>query len=252
MAQVEMKSKEEDGLQDFGGYGAIAINSKFSVELQPSTSYSFLSDTKKSLIQTLWEQEQKKRDGKLHEGAILSAISYDSRSLVGQFVPYKYFLAQTCDPSLKPDLKIVPVSICGMTLIGDEIIIAKRAPWVTQYPNCYELAPSGGVRPPGRDLDAVDLKIQLLDELEEEIGMDHSHVKSVKFFSLVHDEKADSIELCAEIRLKPSRLILSSTSEYSQVIAIPCEELDSFVKDHKQDFVPLSLLLLKQKKLINF
>ena len=251
MAQIEMKSKESIEIPSFGGYGTIVINSKFSIELQPSTSYSFLSDAKKSLIQTIWEQEQKRRDGKLHEGAILSVISYDSSSLVGQFVPYKYYLAQSCDPSLKPDLKIVPVSLCGMTLIGDDIIIAKRAPWVSQYPNFYELAPSGGVRPPGRDLDAVNLKIQLLDELKEEIGMDDSHVKSVKFFSLVHDEKEDTIELCAEIRLKPSKLILTSTSEYSQVITVPCQELESFVKDHHQDFVPLSLLLLKLKNLIS-
>lgn len=245
MAQIEMKSKASSEV-----HGAIAINSRFTIALQPSTSYSFLAETKKSLIQTIWDQEQKKRDGKLHEGAILSAISYDSKSLVGQFVPYKYFFAQACDPSLKPDLKIVPVSISGMTLIGEEIIIAKRASWVSQYPNCYELAPSGGIRPPGRDLEAVDLKVQLLDELQEEIGMNRTHVKSVKFFSLVHDEKEDAIELCAEIRLKPSCLILSSTSEYSQVIAIPCQELEGFVRDHKDEFVPLSLLLLRLKKLI--
>ncbi len=251
MAQVEMKSVASEEMQSFEGYGTHAITSKFLVELQPSTSYSFLPDSKKNLIQTIWDQEQKKRDGKLHEGAILSAVSYDSTSLVGQFVPYKFFLAQMCDPSLKPDLKIVPVSICGMTLIHEDVIIAKRAPWVSQFPNCYELAPSGGVRPPGRDFNAVDLKAQLLDELEEEIGMGPAHVKSVKFFSLVHDEKADAIELCAEIRLKPSRLILSSTSEYSQVIAVPCQELESFVRDHREDFVPLSLILLKLKKLIS-
>lgn len=246
-----MKSLAFEEINDFGGYSIFAINSKFFVDLEPSTSYSFLSEAKKSLIQTIWGQEQKKRDGKLHEGAILSAVSYDNMSLVGQFVPYKYYLAQRCDPSLKPDLKIVPVSICGMTLIGDEIIIAKRAPWVSQYPNCYELAPSGGVRPPGRDLDAVDLKVQLLDEMQEELGLDNAHVKSVKFFSLVYDKEEDAVELCAEIRLKPSRLILSSTSEYSQVITIPCQELESFVKDHKEDFVPLSLLLLRLKKLIS-
>ena len=245
-----MKSIESEDIKDFGGYSMCAINSKFSVHLQPSTSYSFLSEAKKSLIQTIWEQEQKKRDGKLHEGAILSAVSYDSKSLVGQFVPYKYYLAQRCDPSLEPDLKIVPISICGMTLIGEEIIIAKRAPWVSQYPNCYELAPSGGVRPPGRDFDSVDLKAQLLDEMREELGLDNSHVKSVKFFSLVHDREEGALELCAEIRLKPACLILSSTPEYSQVIAIPCQELESFVKIHRNEFVPLSLILLASRNLI--
>lgn len=251
MATSEMKTSSKSH-KHFEDYETLMISSKFMIQLEPSDSYEGLSDAKKRLIQTNWDKEQKRRDGKLHEGAILSAISYDNKGLKGQFVPYKYYLAQLYDPSLKADLKIIPVSISGMTLIGDgdQLLLAKRASWVAQYPEKYELAPSGGVRPPAKDLDAVDLKLQLLEELVEETGIESKEVKSVKFFTLVHDHTEDAVELCAEIHLKTSSLILSSSREYSQMMIIPCQELDSFTKNQKEEFVPLSLILLKLKKLI--
>jgi hypothetical protein len=253
MAQSEMKISEVPvKFEKFGDYLTLAISSKFTIHLEPSISYSELSETKKNLIQRIWDMEQKRKNGKLHEGAILSAISFDDKSLTGQFVPYKYFLAQTCDPSLKADLKIVPVSLSGMTFSEEgDLIVAKRAPWVTQYPDCYELAPSGGIRLPGGDLKTVDMKIQLLDELVEETGIETSEVKSVKFFTLVHDQKEDGIELCAEIRLKSGGLILSSSSEYPQIMTLAAEELPSFVDKQREKFVPLSLVLMKLKHLIN-
>lgn len=248
MAQIEMSSR----LKSQGPlYETLSISSKFTIHLQPSTSYSELSEDKKNLIQTIWDKEQERCNGKLHEGAILSAVSYDQKSLIGQFVPYKFFLAQFCEPSLKSALKIVPVSLNGMTYVQDQLVLAKRSSWVAQCPGCYELAPSGGIRPPGINLTEVDMKVQLLDELREETGIENSLIKSVKYFALVRDNKNDAIELCAEIRLKSTGLILSSSSEYTQVMTIPCSELKSFTKEYADHFVPLSLLLLKLKNLID-
>lgn len=247
MAQIEIKMTHKF---PFPNHKTFSISPKFAIHLQPSTSYAELSDAKKNLIQTIWDKEQERCDGKLHEGVILSAVSFDHKSLIGQFVPYKYFLAQFCDPSLKPDLQIRPVSLNGITYLENQLILAKRSPWVAQCPGYYELAPSGGIRPPSKNLTEVDMKVQLLDELKEETGIENSSIKNVKYFALVHDLKGDGIELCAEIRLKSSGLILSSSSEYTQVMTVPCSEIPVFTKEHEREFVPLSLLLLKLKNLI--
>lgn len=223
-------------------YHTLKINSKFAIKLTPSSSYDDLAPSKKRLIQTIWEQEQKRRGGKLHEGAILSALAFDQKSLTGQFVPYKYFLAQLFDPSLKQDLKIVPVSLSGLTCIGDNLIVAKRAWWVAEYPDCFELAPSGGIRPPNADQGYVDMKSQILSELEDEVGIQSDFVKNVRFFSLVRDYKSDGIELIARIVVK-SCAILSSSSEYAQVLTIPFSEMANFAASHAKEFVPLSLML---------
>lgn len=248
MAQLEMK---ETATIHLSRYKAVPISSKFAVHMQPSTSYSELPESKKQLIQTLWDQEQERKEGRLHEGPILSAIVFNHKSLTGHFVPYKYLLAQLCDPSLKADLKISPVSLNGITYLQDQVIIAKRASWVAQYPGHYELAPSGGIRPPGKDFTEVDLKVQLLDELREEIGIENASIKSVKYFSLIHDLKEDAVELCAEIHLKSNGLILSSTSEYTQVLTIDLSEIKAFTKEYANEFVPLSLVMLKLKGLID-
>lgn len=250
MAQIEMKKNTTDKFQSIGRFRAVPINSKFHITLQPSISFSDLEENKKHLIQTIWDEEQKRRNGKLHEGVILSALSYDHKSLHGQFVPYKYYLAQYVNPSLKADLKIVPVALSGMTFMGDDLVIAKRADWVTQFANLYELAPSGGVHLPSGDEGSIDMKQQLLGELQEEIGISEKLVKSVKFFGLLHDTEEDSLELAAEIRLRSSGLILSSSSEYPQVMTVPHSELQSFVKEKEGQISLLSLALLKMRKLI--
>lgn len=250
MASIRTTKLKEKTPMQAKDYETLKINSKFAIHLLPSSSYDELSQTKKSLIQTIWEQEQRRRGGKLHEGAILSALAYDNKSLTGQFVPYKYFLAQLVDPSLKPDLKIVPVSLSGLTILGDNFILAKRAWWVAEFPDCYELAPSGGIRPPNAEQGYVDMKAQILSELEDEVGIEASFVKSVRFFSLVRDIRSDSVELLAKIIVKPCA-ILSSSSEYAQVISIPISETENFVEAHASEFVPLSLELLGLRKIID-
>lgn len=231
-------------------YQTFRIHPTFQIELHPSPSYETLSDVKKRLIHAIWEKEQKRRKGALVEGLILNAISLDHKKLVGQFVPYKYLLAQLSDPSLKSDLNIVPVSMSGITFFFESLVFARRADWVAQYPYCIELAPSGGIRPPAPAALEVDLKLQILEELSDEIGVEKGYVKRVKFFAAVRDLKNDAVELCAEIKLKPYA-IFSSSCEYTQVLTVPCSEIKTFVKIHGKEFVPFSLTLLKLRKLID-
>lgn len=234
MAQVSMNAPK---LEDYQIY---PISSNFMIQLESEETK--VSETSKGLIEAIWE----KKGSKLHEGLILSAHTYDSKGLKGQFVPYKNYYAQVQDPSLRADLKIVPVSINGITFMQDQLILGRRAPWVAQYPGRYELAPSGGIR----FSEPIDLKSQLLEELAEETGIGNKEVKNVKFFAMIHHCNEEDIELCAEIQLGTPSLILSSSNEYTQVMAISCEEVTSFVKKFKEQFVPLSLILMKLKKLI--
>lgn len=251
MDSIEIKKRRiAVGKRVAKDYQTFRMHASFQIELQPSPSYEILSDAKKRLVHAIWAQEQKRRGGMLYEGAILSAVSLDSKKLVGQFVPYKYLLAQLCDPSLKPDLKIVPVSMSGMTFLLDNLILARRADWVAQYPHLIELAPSGGVRPPGPQDTEVNLKHQILEELSDEIGVEKSYVKAVKFFAALRDLKNDAIELCAEIKLR-SCAIFSSSSEYTQVMTVPIDEITTFAKTHAKEFVPFSLVLLKLRELVD-
>lgn len=250
MASTEVKKQRKPTWKKvFKGIEAVAINSRFVIEVLPSPSFEHLSESQKSLIDTIWEQEQKRKSGRLFNGMILSAQEYSEKKLTGHFVPYKYFLAQTCDPSLKPALKILPVSLSALTIAGGSVVLAKRSSWVTQYPDHYELAPSGGVTEPAFEKETIDIKGQIIDELNEEVGIDRTLVKKIKFFALIRDFQSEAVELIADIEASPYSL-QSSTGEYAQIMTIPLSELAAFVEVHRNEFVPLSLAILKLRELI--
>lgn len=228
-------------------YQTLKINSHYNVEIVDSQEELQLSDAVKTQIEKIWQIEAAKRN--LFNGSVLSSLSFDSQQLRGMFVPYKYFIAQLKDPALKPILKIKPVSVSGLTLIGDNVVFAKRSPFVTQFQNYYELAPSGGIDLECVQGNQIDLRGQIKKELEEELGVSPRRVKAIKFFALIYDKEVESIDLCAEIRINPFAMH-SQAREYSQIITVPASELTSFVKMENEQFVPISLLILQLRKCI--
>ena len=226
-------------------YQTLQIKNQFSIERVNSQEEIKLSDAVKTHIDQLWQIESSKRH--LFNGAFLSALSFDTRQLKDTFVPYKYFIAQLKDPSLKPLLKITPVSISGLTLIGENVVFAKRSPYVTQFQNYYELAPSGGIDNEFVEGNQVNMRDQLKRELEEELGVSSRQVKNIKFFALIYDQELESIDLCAEIHIN-SFTMHTRTLEYSQIMTVPCGELANFVSMEDERFVPLSLLILHLRK----
>lgn len=228
-------------------YQTLKIKSQYKVEVVDPLEEWQLSDEVQAHIERIWRAELVTRN--LFNGSLLSALAYNKDQLTGIFVPYKYFIAQLRDPSLRSILKITPVSISGMTLFEDHVIFAKRSPYVTQFPHCYELAPSGSIDNEFLEGSQINLAEQIKKELYEEVGIEPKRVKTIKFFALIYDEGLQSIDLCAEIKAVPYSLH-SHSWEYSQVITIPKSELAGFTKLDEARFVPLSLLMLEQRKLL--
>ncbi|KAF3362078.1 hypothetical protein PHSC3_001389 [Chlamydiales bacterium STE3] len=229
------------------GYQTLKIKSHYQVEILDTLETVSLPEELEERIERIWRAELIGRD--LFNGYLLSAVAYDKERLTGVFVPYKLFIAQLRDPSLKPILKIIPVSISGLTILGNNVLFAKRSSYVTQFRYHYELAPSGSIDNFFLEGSQINLREQLKKELREEIGVDSKRVKSVKFFALIYDKELESIDLCAEIRINPYAM-QSHSWEYSQVITVPKDELAHFVKIDGEHFVPLSLSILRQRKLL--
>lgn len=230
-------------------YETLAVSSRFSIHIKHPNQDTFSHETEK-WVNSIWDKEKRKRGDVLYEGKIFHALSYSSKKLVGCFIPYKYFFAQVCEPKLYHTLKIVPVSVSGLTMSRDHILIGKRASWVAQNSDRLELIPSGGIRPPEAEMDQkIHLKQQILAELSEEAHIPLSSVKSVQFFSLIKDLKNGAIELIAEISLK-SKTCFSTSNEYNFVMTVPKSEIQAFAKAHLDDFVPLSLHILRLRNFL--
>lgn len=226
------------------------MTDNFEVIVEDLPREIILSDQELAAIERYWEEEQKIKAPLLFNGKLLSLHSYEPNRIRASYVDYKHYVAQTKDPSLAEKFSIIPVSLSGFTTVGDEVIIAQRAPLVSQYPLFYELAPSGGFDMTTLQNGKVNIIAQFYKELEEELGVKPTHVEKVEALQAVVDPQAKICEICVDCRLKGAPILMRS-DEYSHIHAIPFPEVSRFVTKNKDKFLPFSLFLLEQKGLIH-
>lgn len=224
-------------------FHVIPLSFRFKVEVVEPPA-CFKECLASSSVQAIWDKEQEKAQGKLHEGQLLIALEYNERKIKGCFLPYKYLLAIIRDPSLKAGIPVRPVSVNGVIITNQAVLLAQRALWVSQYPGYFELAPSGGVHPALEDDNQVNLKEILESEIVEELHLKSDEVRSLRFFALIVDRDLEAIEICAEIHLK-SHAIFTTSSEYPQIMTLPLSEIPLFLTKHRSRCVPLSAFLLE-------
>src|SRR5262249_55469071 len=104
---------------------------------------------------------------------------------------------------------------------------------VTQYPRAWELVPSGGV--PGSRLgagDLVDVEGQLLEELEEELGVARAGVRVLAPLGLVEDLDDGVLDVAYRLELAVDANALAGAqrnAEYSALELVPKEGLVDFL-----------------------
>lgn len=232
-------------------YQTFKIGKNFSIEVQPEARGFELSDNERSYVEEIWHQQQKTAP-KLHNGQILNCISYENEKMIGEYIEYKYYLAHLLNPSLVPSLQIQPVCISGITTVADKVLIGRRSAHVTNYKQAYETVPSGGISPSAEKEGRIDIIKQFQLELWEETGISVTEIKDFNLFALVFDPPNKQYEICAEISVNYTVIQeeLESNEEYEAFTWVSRSEIKAFAAKHSNEFVPLSLYLLKTKGLI--
>lgn len=229
-------------------YQTFKINSNFAVTSVDSSRKMELSDNDRALVESIWERELQRSQGRLFNGKLLSMLTWDDLHLVGEFVEYKYYLAQLRAPELESQLRIRPVSISGMTYAADKILIGLRSETVTQHPLWYELAPSGGVDAGMISEGRINILKQFEIEFIEETGLQPSDIQSVHPFVIIYDEQSQSFEIGATIQIQPASAGNSIASdEYIRFFWVAEKDLSPFIAKHRSKIIPLSLHLLSLK-----
>lgn len=230
-------------------YQTFQINDQFAVTTVPATRKMELSDDVNAAIDSIWKNEFLRSQGRLFNGKLLSMISWDKDQLVGEFVDYKYYLAQTKDPKLEPLLRIRPIAMSGITYSGNKILFGLRAETLSQNPLFYELAPSGGVDPSVAEGNSINIHKLVLKELQEEAGLIDTDILSVRLFTLVYEPDEQSFEICTEIHVNPSiaNSKILPVDEYIRFFWVEPQDVAHFVSRHREKLLPMSLHLLKLK-----
>lgn len=225
----------------------IPISKDFKVIIRPNTSILKLDPSIENHVEAIWNYEIDRTQGKIFNGKLLSAWGgFNEKELIGDFVEYKHYLAQARDPSLINILKIHPICVCGYTVSGDHILIGKRSKAVTDYPNYYELVPAGGIDIKSVENNQVDIYKQIKIELKEEAGLDESQVLSAVPKYLITCADTNSYEICFNIELSPllKNQNLLGNGEYTRLLWIKKSQLETFIKEHQNEIIPLSLQIV--------
>jgi hypothetical protein len=231
-------------------YQTYKLTPHFHIEVADSPRGFSLSDYDKTRIEMVWSEENSARPSKLFNGQLLNFVSLENEILRGEFVDYKFYIAQLRDPGLEPLLNIAPVSISALTFAGDKLLVGRRSGDVTQYKNLFECVPSGGIDPAAVRDQKVDLQEQFSRELWEETHISVTEIKRILPFQLVQDFSTHHYEICATIEV--NYMVVHEerkpTEEYSEFIWVPRSEIKNFLKQHASEFVPFSLHLIEHYK----
>lgn len=230
-------------------YENYPIDDSYKIEILPHEFNLNLSSKEQELVETTWKLEKTKRPN-IFNGPILNVLEFDRKRVIGFYVEYKYLIAQFRNPELKKNLNIHPVCISGVTFSGNKILFGKRSWNVTQSVNAFELVPSGGVDTHGLKEGEVEILKQFQQELEEEAGL--KEIQSCRCFELVYSPDDSLFDICAEIQLKrsASKQLPKQNSEYSEFVWVDKSELSQFCNNPARTFVPLSLWMLHNLKLL--
>lgn len=201
-------------------------------------------------VARLWEEGRRARP--LHDGRVLAFSSLEGTTLWTRAADYRYFVAQRAVPALRQKIGVEPVAVSGLLHVSrsdsDAYAVAQRAPDVTEYPEHWELIPSGGLdassaRPGG----AVDVEGQLLRELDEEAGISGDAVLRLEWIGLFRDALDGVWDLAYEIIVSsPPR----ARPEYRALRLLTGQELAAFARAEAARFVPTSLGILRARHLV--
>lgn len=233
-------------------YQTYKITPQFNIKVLLEPRGFLLSDVQKTEIETIWVQEQKNRPKPMYNGKILNFVKFENQEMVGEFIDYKFYLAKLRNPNFLEELKITPICVSGITVAGNKILLGKRTDQVTQYKNFYELVPSGGIDPLALAKEQIEIKRQFEQELWQETGISVTEIKKIEPFMILFDPVNNLYEICGEIQVNYAVLkeILHLSDEYQSFLWMTKNEFRDFFEKHPNEFVPLSLFLLKERRFI--
>lgn len=231
-------------MNDFISY---PLSDDFTIELVNEPAPIWPTDLTNE-IEDIWEQELKEREGFLFNGSIFNAIHFDGKKIKGRFEEYKHHIAQLRNPDLKERINLKVVSVSGLTICQDHILIGLRSNHVTLFKNHYELVPSGIIDKGALVNEKIEILRQIEIELKEEANISLSQVTSLHPWLLIFDKVLNIYEVWVKIEVDPSLLSqkFPANDEYDSMIWIDKKKIFSFIEQNKDKCVPLTLFLLER------
>lgn len=201
-------------------------------------------------VSDIWRAETQRRPH-LTNGVIYSLQSHTPAELVIEPVTYSYSLALRRAPDLVAEgLTVRPLAVTGIVICPEGVVLGRRGEDVAVDVGFWELAPSGGLSRP-------DPLAQVLEELEEELGLGSRHLQGPPTAcGLVADHESRVVDIVYQLRTAiPAAEIeriyrAAATDEYAALTIVPPGELAAFIAAHSGHILPAMPDMLRLAHLI--
>jgi hypothetical protein len=195
-------------------------------------------------IEELWLQEQSARPS-VHDGTVLSVQDVRGGVVTVCRCSYRHLVARERDDTIRRTLHVRALAVSGIVVLGAaddrRVPVGRRSPDVTEYPEAWELIPSGGVGWERVDRDGgIDVLGALLAELEEEAGISGDAVATARCVGLVQDVAQDGYDVCFVLNVPDAAP--SPRPEYAETAVVPVAEARRLIE--RDDSVPTSRVLI--------
>lgn len=155
---------------------------------------------------------------------------------------------------LNSSIGLHQVGISGLLLIHEQndtfVLFAKRSNTVTEYPNFYELVPSGNLDKSVLDKDGtIHFYSKILNEFKEETGVSDSLINNLYSFCFVRDNINHVYDVCCILEINIDKSIFDNSFKNVSEFYSPCfvniKNLKNFLVDNESKIVPTSKAILE-------
>ena len=183
--------------------------------------------------------------GRMFNGRVFSADAITPRLVTGHLTEYRRVVAQMERPELFAELGVRSFAVCGVLRCAGGVVVGRRHRAANYQAGMWQLAPAGSVDAGAvADDGSVDLRRQLLDELEEELGLPPDAVGEPRSLCVVEHpgSHVSDLGLALVTRLSAEEVLAAHRSrgnaEYERVVVVPEVRLAAFPLEAGEILVP--------------
>ena len=173
-------------------------------------------------------------------------------------------LHDTNSPYIAGELSLLGITVERVTQVGDNLKDLAESFSIALARSDY-IFTTGGLGPTQDDLtrEAIAVSLgekttvssKLLEELEEEIGIDKNQVKEIFEICVIKDKINSVYDICCIIKLRVSKSTamknIRKTAEYTTPKFVKIKDIPEFITRHNKNIVPTTLGLLEYYSMKN-
>jgi hypothetical protein len=200
-------------------------------------------------VERLWQAASRRvaagGAGRLFNGRVFSADTITPKLVTGHLTEFRRIVAQMEQPGLFADLGVRSLAVCGVLRCAGGVVVGRRHRAAIYQAGMWQLPPAGSVDAGAVNNDGVvDLRRQLLSELQEELGLSPDTVGEPRPLCIVEHPGSHVADLgLALVTNLTAEAVLAAhrtggNAEYHELLVVPEARLAAFLAEAGETLVP--------------